>query len=80
MRELNIDISDHIPCQISPAELTADRIFCMTMAHKARLLDLGADAEKITVLDVSDPYGGNLDTYRLCRDELADKLSAEFTI
>ena len=79
MRENNIDISGHIPHQIAPDDLAADRIFCMTAAHKSHLLKLGTDAEKITVLDVSDPYGGNLDTYRLCRDELAEKITAEFT-
>ena len=26
--------------------------------------------EKIEVLGVSDPFGGNLDVYRQCRDEI----------
>ena len=35
---------------------------------------MGIDKDKILVMDVSDPYGENLETYRKIRDEIADKL------
>ncbi|MDR1892928.1 MAG: low molecular weight phosphatase family protein [Oscillospiraceae bacterium] len=73
--EIGASLDGHKPKQISGDELTrADRIFCMTESHRAALLRLGAVPEKITVLNVSDPFGGDLNTYRECRDELAEKL------
>lgn len=58
----------------------ADAICVMTPQH-AQLLGQMVDAatrQKIHVLGapagISDPYGGDLDTYRRCRDEIAAAL------
>ena len=52
-----------------------DRIYVMSNSHKDALIYKGADKNKITVLaedkgGISDPYGGDLEVYRKCRDEL----------
>ena len=73
--ELGGNLEGHTPKQVNAEDVSlADRIFCMTEGHRAALLRLGADETKITVLDVSDPFGGDLEVYRQCRDELLEKL------
>ena len=75
MKELDIDLSAHISKQVTTELLqSATRIVCMTSSHKEYLLRIGAPEEKITVLDVSDPFGGDLNVYRICRDELVKKI------
>ncbi len=56
-------------------DLDADVFFCMSNSHREILLSYGVCDSKIKVLNVSDPYGGDLDTYRMCRDEILNKLS-----
>ena len=75
MGELDIDLTAHRSKPVTP-ELceAADLIFCMTQTHRQALLSAGIPAEKIKTLDVSDPFGGDLDTYRQCRDELTVKI------
>lgn len=74
LKEIGIDISGGCSKMIDLYDLSADRIFCMSDSHRAMLLALGADDRKITVLDVADPFGGTLDDYRRCRDEIKEKL------
>lgn len=80
MKEIGIDLSRHISRQISPDDIVlADKIICLSPSHKAALLSAGAPKEKLFVLGngISDPYGGNLQVYRRCRDEIinaADEL------
>lgn len=73
--EIGIDISGGCSRQLTREDLSADIVFCMSEQHKAMLLSLGIASDKIRVLDVSDPFGGDLDRYRRCRDELVKKLS-----
>lgn len=73
MNEIGIDISNHISKQITPDDIVlADKIICLSPSHKAALLSAGAPKEKLFVLGngISDPYGGNPDVYRRCRDEI----------
>lgn len=35
---------------------------------------MGVPKNKIYILNVSDPFGGNLQVYRDCRDEIRDRL------
>ena len=74
MREIGLDISGGCSRLLSLEDLGADRIFCMSDSHRRMLLSLGADDDKITVLDVPDPFGGTLDDYRRCRDDIYVKL------
>ena len=75
MKELGIDISDHVSQPVNHKLLAAaDQMVCMTQAHKSALLVMGAEEAKITVLDITDPFGGDLEVYRSCRDEITKKL------
>ena len=48
-----------------------ERFYCMTDEHAMMLRDFcSIPEEKITVMNISDPFGGNLDVYRACRDEI----------
>lgn len=74
--ELDIDISAHKSCKIT-YEITenSDLILCMTNSHKHALShvkfktftvgEFAGDCEEIC-----DPYGGNINEYRVCRDQL----------
>lgn len=72
MAEKGIDISSHRsrPFSLYMAE-EYDRFVVMTESHKSALMQFIAE-ERITVLggSVADPYGGDLDAYRACRDEI----------
>ncbi len=72
MAEKGIDISSHRsrPFSLYTAE-EYDHFVVMTESHKAVLMQFIPE-EKITVLggSVADPYGGDLDAYRACRDEI----------
>lgn len=73
--EQGLNLADHTASQLTLDDLqTADALVCMTESHRAVLLQAGAPAEKITILQVPDPYGGDLDTYRTCRDQIQAKL------
>ncbi len=65
---------------LTEEDLCYDRYFVMTDSHKAALISVGIAEDKVTVLDVSDPYGGDIDRYRECRKELMLKLGLEVNI
>ncbi|MCM1545222.1 MAG: ribosomal protein S18-alanine N-acetyltransferase [Ruminococcus sp.] len=70
MAEIGIDISTHRASRLSIYALeSSDLIVCMSESHRAAL----AGFENVIVANggISDPYGGNLDEYRKCRDELS---------
>lgn len=73
MSEVDIDISNHISKNITADEVqNADATICMTESHRQMLLLYGADDSKLYVLGdgISDPFGCDIDTYRMCRDEI----------
>ncbi len=86
MKEKGIDISHHISHSLTKADIDkADKIICMSPSHRDALIAMGAAADKISVLGfgISDPYGGDEDVYRVCRDEIfaeIDKLFPEITV
>lgn len=72
MEEKGIDISFHKSRSLSMHDLGwADKIIYMSPSHKT-VLSLYAPEEKLFMLGdgISDPYGGDLDKYRTCRDEI----------
>ena len=74
--EVGLDIASHRAAQVTAAQLeTADRVLVMTEAHRAALLAVGVPRDRITVLGVPDPFGGDLDAYRAARDAIAAALS-----
>lgn len=73
MKEAGIDISSHLSRQLSYDDLEgADAIVCMSASHAELLEALGIDKLKIFVLGINDPFGGDMDTYRTCRNEIFD--------
>ncbi len=74
-KDYNADISAHKAKQITMDDaLTTDLFVCMTSSHSNALINAGIDGNKICTLDVSDPYGGNIEIYRACCKEIYEKL------
>lgn len=80
MAEIGMDISTHRAKRIMMEDLlAADICYVMTMRHKHILIDEAPEMDGcITVLDVPDPYGHGIETYRSCRDEINTFFEAEF--
>lgn len=85
LEEMGIDLSMHKSRQVSEQMVeNADIILTMTAAHRDHLLRVKPDAaDRIFTLkeyccgtygDISDPFGGDLEEYRSCRDEIAECL------
>lgn len=73
--ELGADLSAHHARQLTPEiAKEAKYLVCMTAAHYDRLVEALPWAEdKVFTLapeDVSDPFGGDLETYRACAAQL----------
>ena len=79
MNERNIDISTHRSTPLSQFAVdNADLIVTMTDSHTNALLSIGVPNDKIITLDISDPFGGSLDDYRHCADEIETKLEGVY--
>ena len=78
MREIGVDISSHKSRLISKELTRADKIFCMGESHKSALISAGVGDEKISVLGggIADPYGGDENIYRLCRNQITGAIDA----
>jgi protein-tyrosine phosphatase len=71
MLEKGIDITTHVSKQMTYADAEgADAIVCMSASHADLLEALGFDKLKIHVLGINDPFGGDIELYRACRDEI----------
>lgn len=70
--EIGIDLTGKKSNAIGSVDLKKyDKFYCMSQSHADILkIYLGVDEEKIAVMGVSDPYGGDEDVYRICRDEI----------
>lgn len=79
MKEIGIDISGRVSRQITERMVEdADLVLTMSVSHKAVLISNFGRMEKIYTLaefigkqaDVTDPFGGDIDVYRQCRELL----------
>lgn len=72
MKEDGIDLTKHRARRITLEDIdNASLIFVMSEAHKQLLSQaLPTSAEKIRVMNISDPFGGTLEDYRACREEI----------
>ena len=71
MLEAGIDITKHISKQMSYTDAErADVIVCMSATHADTLEALGVDKLKCYVLGIPDPFGGDINLYRECRDNI----------
>lgn len=77
--EKGIDLAGHISRGLTAEELkSCDKIICMSQSQAELILSLGLPKTAVTVLGggISDPYGGALDDYRKCRDEIFAAIDA----
>ncbi len=73
LNEIDIDIKDHRSQRITLDMIEmADVIYVMTEHHKQTILSCYPTdiSDKVKVLDVTDPYGGDLAVYCKSRDQL----------
>ena len=73
-----MDISGHRSQPLMPSIIRqADIIVPMTDQHRQLLTAMGVPAEKLrSIGEIPDPYGGDLDVYRQCRDTLQQAVTA----
>lgn len=83
LRDIDIDLSQHSSSIIDDNLIdNSELILTMTASHKKRLLQLRPDAAlKIFTLseyceaagrkDIDDPFGGDIEIYVNCRDEIS---------
>ena len=73
-RELGADLSAHISRQVTRKIIDGSvAIYTMSQSHAEVLKNAFPDARsKINVLGsgIPDPYGGNIEVYRSCRDSI----------
>jgi protein-tyrosine-phosphatase len=85
--EREVDLTGHRSRKLTPAIVSeADLIFVMTPSHVEQVRQLGGRG-KVHVLDeyasgstdgISDPFGGDLDTYRATADILEEEIAKVF--
>lgn len=71
-KELGVDLSQNKSTSVEDVELEKyERLYCMSPSH-ARVLSecYFVPLGDIDILGVGDPYGGSLEVYRACRDEI----------
>lgn len=82
MRERGLDITDHRSRRASDLDLTAyDHIYCVEKVLAQQLVALGAPKEKVEVVEISNPYGKDPETYRACAQvlsRLVETLASKF--
>jgi len=73
MAQIGIDISNHKSQPITQRMLKDfDLIVPMTTNHALLLLQMGCDEGKVyrDLPSIGDPFGGSLEKYCICRDEI----------
>jgi protein-tyrosine-phosphatase len=76
LKELGIDISTHQSRQITPEILQkADLVLVMTQSHKNALDSTHAAVHLLDEDGISDPFMGNLEQYKTCRDQIQQAIS-----
>ncbi len=72
MRERGIDLTAHRSRPLSIADLSADWFIGLAESHVNALCAVGVDPQKVLLLGggIADPFGGDLDCYRRCRDQI----------
>ena len=81
MKELGIDLADKTATAVNDVDNKKyDKFYCMSQSHSRMLQDFfGVSPDKIKVLNVCDPYGGALEVYTKCRDEIYNAIKELFT-
>lgn len=76
LAEMGIEDLDFSSTSIDEAKISGvDFFYVMSKDHRNVLINaFGIDGNKISVLNVSDPYGGSLERYRQCAQEIHSKI------
>lgn len=71
-KEICVDISEKRSISVNDVSLERyDKFYCMSPQHSYILSEAyGVAEDKLNVIYVSDPYGGDVEIYRHCRDEI----------
>ncbi len=79
MRSRGIDISDHLTQPLEKKLVAeADFVFAMTAAHERKAVELCPEVgARVTVFDVGDPFGSDMETYRKAADRIERSLKQE---
>jgi protein-tyrosine-phosphatase len=74
--EIGIDLSEKTSTSVNDIDVERyDKFYCMSSSHAGMLNEFyNVPTDKIEDLNISDPYGGDIHTYRLCRDEIYSKV------
>lgn len=75
MRELDIDLSDRVPREVSTEELESCDVVA-TMGCST--LELDAETVDIRDWDLPDPSGKDIDEVRMVRDDIQNRVNALF--
>lgn len=74
MSQIGINISAHTSTPLTKELLSwADSIICMSSSHKNALESIGVKSQVLGD-GICDPYGGDLNTYITCRDQIITEL------
>ncbi|NLB37304.1 MAG: low molecular weight phosphatase family protein [Clostridiales bacterium] len=77
-KELGADISPHRSKPLNPYMCNQTQLFvCMTQSHAQALMRYVPE-NKIIVLNIPDPFGGDLDAYRECARVILKKMGSIF--
>lgn len=83
MNDMGLALDDHASQPLTEQLVRhADRIFTMTAAHRAAIVETWPDAARRTELlrrddqDVTDPIGGTIDIYRRCAEQIRIELGS----
>ncbi|MBR7071655.1 MAG: ribosomal protein S18-alanine N-acetyltransferase [Clostridia bacterium] len=78
MKECGISLDEHRSKPLSPADLSADLFIGLSNSHVEILRSLGIPSEKILLLGggIADPFGGDIELYRCCRNEIMQAVDA----
>ncbi len=79
MRERNLDLTAHRARSVRDLDLNAfDLVVAMTPTVAARLRDVwGVPSDRLIELDVDDPYGADVDSYRRAAAEIERQLALD---
>lgn len=74
--EIGIDLSGKTSTAVNDVDIEKyEKFYCMSQSHGEMLSHFFlVPPEKIVVLGVSDPYGGNINVYKHCRNEIVSSV------
>jgi protein-tyrosine-phosphatase len=76
MREMELNIDNHKSRQVDASMLDkAFMVYGLTATHAAAAKRMCPEAFAFNLGDVSDPYGGDLDIYRKCAEQIYNRIT-----